>query len=441
MIFYNTQFKNDFPKYFEKVKEQVSREVFTTPELFEKQRKIIEKFIKEKGLIIYGGLAMNKFLPEDKKIYINEEDILTDYDVWSPEPKKDAVILANTLFENGFDTVVVKNGVGQGVFKIFNNFQQAMDLQYIPHKILELIPTEKFDGLKYSTPLHARINAYHSLTNPRHATYRWKKDLERLELLEEEFPYPKPTQCKMTDIQKPEYMKLQEIVLNTIKNMSEILFTGDEAYYFYMANSGLKEYHKSTTKYVEIMSNNSINILRQVKEKLHPKVIIREYNPLLRHVAKRYTLALKSSPNTILLMIYDLGETCVPYITHENKRYVTFDYLLFFYNGLNYLSMRYGMKMLSDNTKCCLYYLILGREHYFKQTNKTRLDDSIFMSLVYVCQGNEKNYLRDFMINNWHRRERFLYIPFRRDVLLDPSKIGMGNIRDISGQLKGEIKI
>ena len=271
----------------------------------------------------------------------------------------------------------------------------------MPRKVLEDLPYDTFDGLHYSNPVHLKIDLYFSLTNPRQALFRWEKDYKRLELLEQEFPYNQPADCRVEKKPEINFYPIQNFIYNFMQK-EDVLITGDLAYMFYMNKSGLQEFHKPDMKYIEVMSSKPLVLLKKLKQKLKPEVVIKEFNPFLRHIPRRYVVALKSNPLNILAIVYDLEEHCVPFQTENDIKYVSFDYLLFFYSGFKYLAKRYKLK-LYENSLCCLYYLMEGRSHYFAKHKKDKLSFSPFRSCIIYCEGKEPNLLRMHKINLWNK--------------------------------------
>ena len=63
--------------------------------------KIVEKFIKKKELICYGGTAINNLIPTEDQFY-NKDIELPDYDVFSPTAINDIVSIANLYKKKGY---------------------------------------------------------------------------------------------------------------------------------------------------------------------------------------------------------------------------------------------------------------------------------------------------------------------------------------------------
>ena len=71
MKLYTDSFYQKISSDIDIICEKNSKLTFLTPEQFKKQSSIVEEFIREKCLKIYGGVAINIHLPEDEKIYQN----------------------------------------------------------------------------------------------------------------------------------------------------------------------------------------------------------------------------------------------------------------------------------------------------------------------------------------------------------------------------------
>ncbi len=230
---YSEQFYKELDKRIEKVENENKDLPFLPKEEYLKQQKIIEDFLKKNKLKIYGGIALDKFMPANDKIYMNKEGKLVDYDAYSPTPLKHAVELGNILFNAGFKYINVKEGVNAGVYKIFNYFQEAVDIVFMPNGIYELIPSNNINGLEYVCPKHLKIDLLVSLTNPKQSIFRWQKDFERLVKLEKYFPVEKPNNfCQFShykNSQSPIENKIQDYIISR----DDYILFGDNAYYSY----------------------------------------------------------------------------------------------------------------------------------------------------------------------------------------------------------------
>ena len=78
--------------------EKIAKRVVSSPAIKD-MTVIVENFIKKKGLIPYGGIAINNVLPKDDQFYDEETDI-PDYDFFSPNAMDDAKKLADIYHAN-----------------------------------------------------------------------------------------------------------------------------------------------------------------------------------------------------------------------------------------------------------------------------------------------------------------------------------------------------
>ena len=83
------------------------RNVANSPEI-KKIIDIVEKFIKEKQLICYGGTAINNILPKQDQFY-NKDIEIPDYDFFSHDALVHAKELADIYKKEGFIEIEAKS--------------------------------------------------------------------------------------------------------------------------------------------------------------------------------------------------------------------------------------------------------------------------------------------------------------------------------------------
>jgi hypothetical protein len=156
---------------------------------------IVKKFVIERKLIIYGGMAINFALKlKGSSIYRNDEK--PDIDAFSDDPVKNAYDLADILKEKGFLNVAVIRGVHVSTMRVRTNFIYVMDISYVEPKIYKNIPTINFNNMHIVHPLYQRMDMHISLSFPfggcprENIFNRWEKDYERLMLIDQHYPVP-----------------------------------------------------------------------------------------------------------------------------------------------------------------------------------------------------------------------------------------------------------
>jgi hypothetical protein len=150
---------------------------------------IMERFLRMKGRVVYGGAAINAHLSPARKFY-DPRLYLPDYDFMTPDPLQDCADLIVAFQEEGFTEVEAKFGIHEGTYKVFVNYRAAADITYMPPEIYTRVveDSETIDGIRYASVNFLRMNMYLELSRPAGMVSRWEKVYQRLLLLNEEHP-------------------------------------------------------------------------------------------------------------------------------------------------------------------------------------------------------------------------------------------------------------
>jgi hypothetical protein len=134
---------------------------------------IVEKFLRDKKLICYGGTAINNILPKDEQFY-NYDVEIPDYDFFSDNALKDCKELA----------------VHEGTFKVFVNYIPVADITQINPILFKSLKKDSIiiNGIHYTPPNYLRMSMYLELSRPAGDVSRWEKVLKRLILLNKHYP-------------------------------------------------------------------------------------------------------------------------------------------------------------------------------------------------------------------------------------------------------------
>ena len=157
-------------------------------ELLNELNKIVIEYIKKKGLIVYGGTAINALLMQKKdKIY--EKDDTLDYDFMTPNVETDVIELAQIFYKKNFKYVHAISALHQNTYRIRIEFDPELttDISWIPEKIFNNMPTVTIKGIKYISHEVQIINLFLSLIDI-HNIFRWDKDIIRLNKILKYYP-------------------------------------------------------------------------------------------------------------------------------------------------------------------------------------------------------------------------------------------------------------
>lgn len=175
----NIAFKHDFQK-----------------EAMSKALEITKQHIRQNSLILVGGMAIDFALrTKGKKLY--PDDKYPDYDFYSTEFHRDAYRIGEKISKD-YDGVSIISAFHASTMKVRLNFQEVADITYIPKEIFKRIPTIIYQGINIVHPHFQMIDQHRALSlpfekPPLETMYgRWKKDICRYDLLNDNFPIEAP---------------------------------------------------------------------------------------------------------------------------------------------------------------------------------------------------------------------------------------------------------
>lgn len=204
---------------------------------------ITKNTIIKNNLILVGGMAMDLAL-KSKGSCIYPENHLPDYDFYSPNFHIISYNIAKECLNQGLDDISVINATHISTMRVRTNFEVIADSTYIPENIYKKIPFLTIKKIRIVHPWYQMIDQHRSLSlpyeNPPMETFnhRWKKDMERYDLLYKYFPLP--------DVKlKIKSHKIMEIPLDILQNQC---LSGFPALLFW-ATTAQKEGFKINKKY------------------------------------------------------------------------------------------------------------------------------------------------------------------------------------------------
>lgn len=194
---------------------------------------IVKKFIRDRGLIIYGGTAIDYALRlVGSCIYPDTMLAVPDLDFFSPNHVKDSYDLADILYQSGYNesrAISALHATTQKV-DIKSNHWMA-DITYRPQKIFDGLPILEYEGMKIIHPDYQRLDIHSALcfpydNSPREVIFnRWRKDIKRFNLLDKYYPIDcKQVTVKTSKISFP-YSFTHKCLINGIAAYAAICTT------------------------------------------------------------------------------------------------------------------------------------------------------------------------------------------------------------------------
>jgi hypothetical protein len=370
--------------------------------------RIVKQFIKDKGLILYGGVAINLQLPKREKIY-NSTD-MPDYDFFSPSPWKDAVELADILYNSGFEYTEVRSGIHPGTYRVFSNLYPVADITYLLQKDFDRLHTVKSKGIKIIAPDKIMADMYKQLVSLSESQTRWKKVITRQKLFEQwTHPLGKKFKCSsdlFTGGKKTieeDMLEILEMVHSFCKN-KKLVFTGNLAYNTYIIAGGGKE--RLLVDHYETLSENANNDIQELfqitiasgvtPDRLNISTTHRTWLPINQ---TEYILEYTDNEGTVKEVCKIVQYTVCSCYKYLSGRYVVcVDYLKFIlYSNLSFEKN----KKLAKDYKCQITYLTALQNKYYRSKKKTELDKTPFQRLTEECKGPMENTLKQKILERW----------------------------------------
>jgi len=334
---------------------------------------VVEKFIKKKKLICYGGTAINNILPKKFQFYDKKVDI-PDYDIYSTTPLEDSKELADIYAKKGYSNVEVRTSIHAGTYKVSVIFISIVDITYMDEPTFNQMKKDAvvLDDITYAPVNYLRMSMYKELSRPNGDISRWEKVFKRLNLLNNSYPMKNKLCDKIkfdavgdvldVDIAKKE-KDLFEIVKDIlIKNKS--VFVGEFAaslYGKYMSKEHKDRFLKNKERFhIETLSDDPLAYTKIVKAELKKKgydhIKIEEREPIGHIIDVHYEITVNDIP---VCLIYK-SEGCYNYntIKREKKdvRVATIDTIMTFLLAAMYTGRPYYN---NDKLLCIAQYLFI----------------------------------------------------------------------------------
>ena len=372
---------------------------------------------------IYGGTAINKFV----KIYDDFEE--PDYDVYTPQPKKDAIDLAHYLFDLGIKDIAVSRGVTKGTFKVFAFKLEAVDFSFMPEKMYNLIPFTKINNLYYTSPDYLRIDLLLAIVNPQKAIYLWEKTLPRYLKLKNKFKIKEVKYENKTNFNQNAINLIPKIIKNNI----DVVVTGITAYRILVLKSNIKNIYLPNISFLEVLTLKPVKLLKKIIEIYGiDNIMIKHFNKFLKIIPSKFVVYYK---NERLINIYYLEDKCFPFIRLDDMLISSYDYLELYFNALIYQYKIINNKNLENFSQCILFNLDKCRNLYLKKKGSNIIDDKLFQSFVYECYGQELDQYRYYKFNI--KKEGFNYKPKNNK----KPTVNSGGIKNYLGEFRGDLNV
>lgn len=373
-----------------------------------KKYPIVKDFIIQRGLKVYGGIAINSYLPKEAKFY-NPSDI-PDYDFFSPDPWNDATDLADIFHQKGYKFVEARAGIHKGTYKVLVDLWPVADITYIPQKEFDKIETTTIGGIKIVSPFKLLESMYKEFSEPYANPSRWPKVASREKLLQKWVnPLKGSFKCSRTLFapekgdSDPDLAKLLEHTHKFI-SAKKMLITGSVAYNTFIEIGGGN--NRVATDHYSVLSESAYEDTQELFNnllKLYDHLeITTQFFPNRELNNTTYTiLAIIDNEYKILCKITNLT-SCTPYIRTRKQTIVSVDYLK--YELFDYAVFA-DTEQERENAKCKLQYLTEIQYNYYREKEIDETDKSPFQRFITRCKGPFQENIKVEILNKWLERE------------------------------------
>ena len=354
--------------------------------------KVVEKFIKSKELICYGGTAINNILPKKYQFYDKNVDI-PDYDIYSTTPLEDSKELADIYAKQGYSNIEVRTSIHKGTYKVSVIFISIVDITYMDKTTFDLMKKDAvvLNNITYAPVNYLRMSMYKELSRPSGDISRWEKVFKRLTLLNHSFPMRNKICDKINYDNENENEKIEKDMYKIVKDSLigiKSVFIGEFAaslYGKYMSKEH-KDKFKDVRFYIETLSSDPIADTKIVKAELkkqgynHIKIVEREQ---IGHIIDvHYEITVNDVP---VCLIYKSSDGCYNYntIKLEKKqiRVATIDTMMTYL-----LACMYTGRPYYDNDKLlCIAQLL-----FIIQTKNRLVNRGLLKRFTLDCVGYEQ---------------------------------------------------
>jgi hypothetical protein len=410
-------------------------------------RNIVRDFIMEKGLKLYGGLALHEHLKKHKDPIYNRSEF-PDYDVFSPNAWEHAKELADKLYKMGHELVEAKGSIlndehhqtfkvavdafyilditqvgcsidqinnkdcetcGESIDKkcisIFNHIP-AYDIKYsIKSKPKIYKETYNYDTNKAIYPKQLflcdpewlRISMYRELTEPLSNPLRLPKVGSRLTKFNKYFPHY-VEDCSIDEyknIVKKDFINILNFIGQFIKT-NKLINYGASSYNLFVKNNKQNIGNLNISDY-DVYIDYAIDgdVINKMLDGL-----IYKYKDFVFKMGKKklywkeidvdnvYIYGKKKGSNKYnKLITFTYITECMPYIQYNGERFVTIDRLKHLYYRAIALPKVIQLTLENPlNYKCLLDNLLKVEKEHFKRKPKSKR--SKFRRYVLKCHGS-----------------------------------------------------
>lgn len=386
---------------------------------------IIESYVKKHQLIVYGGNAQNLAIKkiDPKGVFYDDKDV-HDYDVYSFDPKNDAINLTKQIFKAGFKNILAIEAIHVETYSIKYYGTPLCDFSYMPKYIFDNLPILSVDGFKIVNPYLAYIDFMRMFNDPlTSSSFRWSKNFERFNMMQKY--YPLTSKELKNDIKDNIDKSIEKDLRKIILKSDSLIYTGIECFNKY---ASLCKCDKLGLEYLTLVSTNYLDDVKMILSELKKKynITTQERYPFFQFWDFSIDIRINDK---LVCKIYKNNNICIPFKEIKGVKYASFTYNLMWIMIEKFYYSIYDADCSSRPKKSdeiikrydqIINGMLFIKDKYLKEHKKTFLDDTIFQHFVTdKCSGVPLN--PSDIKNSIKNYRGFKYDPNKKTVNNEPN--------------------
>lgn len=374
----------EIKKIVEKLKKADTERILKEDKAFDT---IVERFVRDKKLIITGQRAIEALLPAD----IPPDPNKNNYEIISDHPHQHRNELAELIQNEGY-TDVQKSQLGTEPI-IALKHRTMVKFRYAKKPLFDSIDTRSIGGVLYESEIMLKIKIYSNFTDPTNDIQNWKEYYKINQALNKK--YDLETGSKVCFIQKDNltkdaYAKVKSAVESKfLKDNPNIIIVGLKAYQMLIKAAGVNVYVPSDIRYYEVLSMNIKDDIEKIKKVTGGGLTIRKSGSTLDYHSPKISIYYG---NQKVIDLYNARRECIPFNNIGGFTIGSFHLVLkYLYIGLWVARKQINNKLLEQKNWCLINNLIKARNHYLIVNNQLGLEPGPFKIFHITCVGSRED--------------------------------------------------
>jgi len=347
------------------------------------------KYIKNKKILLYGGMAINDLLPKKDKIYA--ADSLPDIDIFSTNGKKQSQDIVKYFIKKGYNKLTTNSSdaLHIGTYKVFVDSVQVFDVTTISKRAFKRLYENSVIGdsdIRVVNPQFLRLSL-HMMMSQSHDARRWSKVFNRLITFYKYYP---PKECTNTSlssqISDDSFTKFHFIPEEVVKNIytyisdKNVVLFGINEIQLYIKNQSGKIYLPPNSKIAPVQIIAQTNILDMahsiVKHLNMPSFSISEVYKADEFIPEHIIIKYKTHP---CIEIYN-AQICMTFVEYKNIKIASIHTIIRMYLSM-VLSTYNHFENENHSLECLVNILSIIQQNMIGSRKK------IFQQLIEKCYG------------------------------------------------------